>query len=276
MFHALALVLSLSATKLETKTFTASPEGFLVTSTLVSGSKDAVLVDAYFSLPDAKKLADDIAATKKNLTTIYVSHAHPDHYFGLVVLKEKFPKAKLVALAATVEAIKKTAKAKADYWKGVYGDKVPATPVIPEALVGTTITVEGEKLEIHGGVQGDDKSNSYVWIPSLKTVIAGDIVYDGVHLWTAETNAADRKAWVKTLDEISALQPTVVVPGHQKPEKTGAPANLAFCKDYLTAYDQAVAGAKTAEDVQKTVKAKYADLGLEMVLEIGAKAQFKK
>src|SRR5262249_22945418 len=128
----------------------------------------------------------------------------------------------------------------------------------------------------HGGVQGDAKASSYVWIPSTKTVIAGDIVYDGVHLWTAETNAADRKAWVKTLDEIAALKPAVVIAGHQKPEKTGAPANLAFCKDYLAAFDQAVTTTKTSEDAQKAVKAKYADLGLDMILKIGADAAFKK
>lgn len=98
----------------------------------------------------------------------------------------------------------------------MYGALVPAEPVLPVALAGKTITLEGQALEIRGASQGDSADSAYVWIPSTKTVIAGDIVYANVHVWTRDSSAAQRKAWIKTLDEIAALRPTTVIAGaHQ-------------------------------------------------------------
>jgi glyoxylase-like metal-dependent hydrolase (beta-lactamase superfamily II) len=271
MSAALALAAALQVT-----VFTASPEGFLVNSTLVSGDKDAILVDADFTLTDAAKVADAIRATGKNLTTIYVTHDHPDHYFGAVVLRKAFPKAKLVALPAAVAEIKKTWAAKVKQWKPIYKDALPDQPALPRPLKGNTIALEGEKLEIHGPVQGDGKHNSYLWIPSIKTVIAGDIVFDGVHVWTADTTPAERKAWLSTLDQIAALSAAKAVPGHQAPERQQDPSNVKATRDYLIAFDTALAASKTPEEVQQKVKAQYPDLALDVILKIGSEAAFKK
>ena len=267
-------MLAALAAALQVTVFTASPEGFLVNSTLVAGGKQAILVDADFTLPDAQKVADAIKASGKDLTTIYVTHWHPDHYFGAKPILDAFPKAKLVALPAAVKEIRATAAAKVAQWKPLYKDAITDKPVIPQALKGNTLRVDGEKLEIHGGVQGDDKDNSYVWIPSIKTVIAGDIVYDGVHAWTAETNAAQRKAWSKTVDKLAALKPEKVVPGHQSPDRKQDPSNLKATQDYLAAFDEAVASSKTAEEVQQQIKTKYPDLQLDIIAKLGSQAQF--
>src|SRR5215470_8716805 len=96
--------------------YTASPGGFLVDSTLVTGEKDAILVDAQFTLADAHRLIGMILDSKKNLTTVYITHWHPDHYFGLAAIKQAFPNAKLVALPAAVAEIKKTWQAKVKQW----------------------------------------------------------------------------------------------------------------------------------------------------------------
>ena len=149
-------------------------------------------------------------------------------------------------------------------------------PILPVALAEPKLTLEGQTLEIHGGLQGDDANNSYVWIPSIKTVIAGDIVYRGVHPWTAETNAASRKAWEKTIDEVTALKPVRVVAGHKDPKLDDSPAGLQQTRDYLEAFDAAVASSKTPDEVQQKIKAKYPELQLDMILQIGAGAQFKK
>src|SRR4051812_37772316 len=170
---------------LTTAVFTASPQGFLVTSTLIAGEKEAVLVDGQFTLSDAHRLVGLVLDSKKALTTVYVTHAHPDHYFGLVVIKQAFPKVKIVALPATVAEIKKTWAEKVKHWSAMYGANLPTKPIIPDALVGNSLTLEGQTLEIRGAVQGDDSTNSYVWIPSIKTAVAGDIVYQGIFPWTA-------------------------------------------------------------------------------------------
>jgi glyoxylase-like metal-dependent hydrolase (beta-lactamase superfamily II) len=255
---------------LKLQVLTGSPEGFLVTSALVTGEKSAVLIDAQFTLADAKKVAEAVKATNKSLTTVYVTHWHPDHYFGFPAIQEAFPEAKLVALPETVLEIEKTWADKVKQWKPLYKDAITDKPIVPQPLSGTSLDVDGQTLDITGGVQGDDGNNSYVSIPGLGAVVTGDIVYDGVFPWTAETNPETRKAWAGTLDKLAALSPQLVVPGHQKPEQHQDPANLAFTKDYLAAFDTALAASKTAQELQAKIKAQYPDAALDIVLQIGA------
>lgn len=269
-----ASTIASAQSKLQLQVITSSPAGFMVNAALVSGAKDAVLIDAQFTRADAHRLAATIIESNKNLTTVYVTHAHPDHYFGLEVIRQAFPAAKVVALPSTIAGIRQTWKAKVDQWKPMYGEAIASTPPIPEPLAGNTITLEGETLQLVGPVQGDDAQNSYVWIPSLRAVVAGDIVYSGVHAWTAETNPVSRRAWAATLDRIAALNPAVVVAGHQKPELGTAPSSLTFTKHYLVAFDEALASSKTAAELQDKLKSKYGDLALDVILGIGAQAAF--
>lgn len=261
-------------TKLTTTVYTGSPGGFLVNSTLVAGEKDAVLIDGQFTLSDAHRLVAMIMESKKNLTTVYVTHFHPDHYFGLTVVKQAFPRAKLVATPETIKEIKKTWAAKVKQWGPMYGQLVPKQPLVPAPLTGNAITLEGQKLEIHAKVMGDSPDNSYVWIPSTKTVIAGDIVYHGVHPWTAESTPETRKAWMASLDEIKALNPTTVVAGHKDPKLADDAASLASTRAYLEAFDAAVASSKTPAEVKDKLMKKYGALQLPIILDIGAGAQF--
>jgi len=260
---------------LKLQVFTGSAEGFLVNSTLVSGQKDAILIDAQFTLADGKKVADAIKASGKTLTTVYVTHSHPDHYFGFPSVKETFPNAKLVALPATVAEIQKTWEGKVKQWKPLYKEAITAKPVLPDALSGTSLELEGEKFDVVGGVQGDDAQNSYVWIPSLHAAVVGDIAYDNVFPWTAETNAEARKTWLASLDRVSALHPAIVVPGHQTADRKQDPGTLTFTKDYLVAYDEALTASKKPADLQTKMKAKYPTAALDIILKIGSEAAFK-
>jgi glyoxylase-like metal-dependent hydrolase (beta-lactamase superfamily II) len=260
--------------KLSVEVVTSSPQGFLVNSALVTGEKDAVLIDGQLTLADAHRLVGAILDAKKNLTTVYVTHWHPDHYFGLVVVKQAFPKAKIVAQPATVAEIKKTWQAKVKQWSPMFGDNLPPKPLIPAPLAGNTLTLEGQTLEVHGPVQGDAATSSYVWIPSIKAVVAGDIVYQGVFPWTAETTAESRKAWIKTLDDLSALGPAIVVAGHKDPKLKDDVSGIAATRAYLTDFDTAAAASKSAEELEAKMKAKYPKLQLDIVLHIGAAAQF--
>jgi glyoxylase-like metal-dependent hydrolase (beta-lactamase superfamily II) len=260
--------------KLTLTVITGSPQGFLVDSTLIAGEKDAILIDAQFTLADAHRAVATILDSKKNLTTVYVTHGHPDHYFGLGVIKQAFPKAKLVALPETIAEIKKTWQGKVKQWGPMYGANLITQAVVPSPLAGKTLTLEGETLEIHGVVQGDEPINSYVWIPSLKAIVAGDVVYHGVHPWTAETNAAARAAWLKTLDELTALAPTTVVAGHKDPKTKDDAAGIDETRAYLKAFDEALATAKTPEELEAKMKAKYPALALDVIVHFGAAAQF--
>lgn len=259
--------------KLTTTTFTASQGGFLVDSTLVAGEHDAILIDGQFSLADAHRLVAMILESKKTLTTVYVTHAHPDHYFGLTVIKQAFPNVQIVATPETVKAIKATWAGKVKQWTPLYGDLITKKPIIPTALKGDALTLEGQTLEIKHGT-GDDAHETYVWIPSIKTVVAGDIVFRGVHPWTAEGKADARKAWVKTLDEISALRPDVVIAGHKDPKAKDDAGGVKWTRDYLEAFDAAVASSKSADEVTGKLKKQYPDAQLDVILQIGAGTQY--
>lgn len=264
------------APKLKLRVVTGSPEGFLANSTLITGDKDAVLIDAQFTIADGKRVADAVKESGKNLTLVYVTHSHPDHYFGFVSIKEAFPNAKLVALPATVTEIQKTWEAKVKQWKPLYKETITAKPFLPEAMSGTALELEGQKLEVTGGVQGDESENSYVSIPALHALVTGDIVYDQVFPWTAETTPEQRKTWEGALDQLGTLNATVVVPGHQKPERQQNPDNLAFTKNYLIAFDEALGSSKKPAELQAKMKAKYPDAALDVILKLGAEAAFKK
>jgi glyoxylase-like metal-dependent hydrolase (beta-lactamase superfamily II) len=260
-------------TKLTTTVYTGSQGGFLVDSTLVAGEKEAILIDGQFTLSDAHRLVAMILESKKTLTTVYVTHSHPDHYFGLNVIKQAFPNVKVIATPETVKEIKATWAGKVKQWAPMYGDLITKKPIIPTVLKGNTLTLEGQTLEIKQGT-GDEAVETYVWIPSIKTVVAGDIVFRGVHPWTAEGKADGRKAWVKTLDEIAALKPDVVIAGHKDAKAKDDVAGVKWTRDYLEAFDAAVASSKTPDEVKAKLQKQYSDAQLDVILQIGAGAQF--
>ena len=191
--------------------------GYDVNSTMIVGERDVLLIDPQFSLSEAHKLAAEILETKKRLATIYSTHAHPDHLFGLAVLKQAFPEAKIVALPATVSAAKTGWPARQKFWFPVYGNNIPGPePVLPEELATPVLTLEGEEFPITGGVQGaDGPGNSFVYVPSLKAVITGDIVFDRVYFGVPRDAA--RQNWLKTVEQIAALKPADRHPRARRP-----------------------------------------------------------
>lgn len=256
---------------LQLKIFTSSPFGYSVNSTLVYGNNDAILIDSQFLLSDAHRLAAMILESGKNLTTVYITHPHPDHYFGQAVIKQVFPKARLVALPATVAGIKAGWGPRYKFWSATYGHNLPADPVIPDELEGNTLTLEGNTLDVVGGLTGDSpKNNSYVWIPSMKAVVAGDIVFSNSHFVVPK----DQREWLATLDRIAALHPLFVIAGHQKADAPTDASTLEFMKEYMRAFDEAAASSKSAEELRAKMKERYPDLALETLLDSGSRAAF--
>jgi glyoxylase-like metal-dependent hydrolase (beta-lactamase superfamily II) len=273
-----ASALIAAQSRLQIRVFTSSPDGYSVNSTLVYGDKDAILIDSQFLLSEAHRLTAMILESKKNLTTVYITHPHPDHYFGLAVIRQAFPNARLVALPATVAGIKAGWGPRYKFWSATHGDNVPADPVIPEELQGNTLMLEGQTLEIVGGLTGDSpKNNSYVWIPSMKAVMAGDIVFSGAHFVVPQpvTNKTQHDKWLQTLDQIAALHPTIVIAGHQI---AGAPtdaSSIEFMKQYMQFFEESAASSKSADELRGKMKDRYPNLGLETLLDSGSKGRFQ-
>jgi glyoxylase-like metal-dependent hydrolase (beta-lactamase superfamily II) len=248
--------------------------GYDVNSTMISGDKDMIVIDPQFSLSEAHRLAAEILESKKNLTTIYVTHPHPDHFFGLAVLKQAFPNARAVALPATANAIKTAWPARQKFWFSTYGTNIPGPdPVVPEALTTPVLTLEGEQFPITGPVRGSDgPGNSFVYIPSIKAVVAGDIVFDHVYFGVPRGEA--REEWSKTIDQITALDPAIIVPGHQGPGATRDMRSIQFMKKYIADWDANVAASKDAAEMKAKVLAQYPGLGMEFTLDDRIKAYF--
>jgi glyoxylase-like metal-dependent hydrolase (beta-lactamase superfamily II) len=240
--------------------------GYDVNSTMIVGERDILLIDPQFSLSEAHKLAAEILESKKRLVTIYSTHAHPDHLFGLAVLKQAFPEAKIVALPATVNAAKTGWPARQKFWVATYGNNIPGPePVLPEELATPVLTLEGEEFPITGGVQGaDGPGNSFVWVPSLKAVITGDIVFD--HVYFGVPRDAARENWLKTIAQITALNPAIVIPGHEGPGATRDMRSIDFMKKYIADWDVNVGRSKTAAEMRANVARQYPGLGMEFTL----------
>jgi glyoxylase-like metal-dependent hydrolase (beta-lactamase superfamily II) len=256
---------------LKVQLYTADAPGFLVNSVIVTGEKEALLVDTQFSLAHAHRLVADLLAAGKQLTTVYITHPHPDHYFGIEVIKTAFPGAKVVAAPYVAAAIEKSFPKKIAQWGPKLGANAPSKPTVPAPLAGNTIDLDGHRIEVIGPVQGDAANNTLLWIPSARVLIAGDTVYSGTHVWTASADKAERAEWQKTLDRIEALKPEVVVPGHIKPGTPLTLAGVAHTRAYLNAFDEVAASIKKSDEIIKAMTAKYPSLELAVMLELGAK-----
>lgn len=239
---------------------------FPVASVLIKGKQDAVLVDAQFSRDEAEKLAARIEASGKRLTTIYISHGDPDFYFGLDVLQAAFPQARIVARPSTIAAMEKKAQAKVAYWGPILGANAPRDIVMPAPLQGD-IELEGHKLQVQG--QGD---RSYVWIPSIKAVVGGVVLFQGLHVWIADTQTpASRAQWLSVLDDMAKLRPATVVPGHFAPGTRYTPDAIGYTADYLRRFEAATPTAADSAALIAAMKSAYPTAGLESALQLSAK-----
>jgi len=251
--------------------YNGNADSFNVNSVLVSGKTDAVLLDTGFTRADALRIAAMVLDSRKTLKTIYISQPDPDYYFGIEVLKTYFPDVKVVATEPTIKKIQATLPTKLSFWPPKMGANAPRNVPVPELLEGNAITLEGQTLEIRGL---DDKlaQRSYMWIPSIKAVVGGVNVFGGLHVWTADTpTAEDRAAWLKKLDEIAALKPAVVVPGHSAPGQEQDLSQVTYTRTYLQRFESELKKANNAAALQRAMQAAYPQAGLGIALDIGSK-----
>lgn len=241
---------------------------FPVSSTLISGEKDAILVDAQFSNQEAEALVERIRASGKRLTTIFISHGDPDFYFGLDVLTRAYPEARVLATPATVAYIEKTRVAKLAYWGPILKDSAPSRTLVPEPLQDNLLQLEGQRIE----VVGHDPQHTSLWLPGIKAVVGGVLTSANIHLWVADAQSLEaRRNWLKSLDELEALQPATLIPGHYLGEAAMNLDDLRFTRDYLLALQEELPNAKDSDALIAAMKARYPDLEDDSSLELSAK-----
>jgi glyoxylase-like metal-dependent hydrolase (beta-lactamase superfamily II) len=263
-----------SPAPLRVQPFVASEAGVRVTSTLITGERDAVLVDAQFIESEAARLVEMIRGTGKRLTTVYITHAHPDHYFGLPVIQAAFPEAKILASPAVAAEMKARWQAKHDQWKPIFGDDLADTQVEATPYHAPTLTLEDREIQLLGPQQGDDPHLTTLFVPGPDALIASDVSYSGTHVWLADTRPADRVAWLGTLERLAALNPAMVVSGHDDPALPDDATALGATAQYIRDFDRVLAASKSAPDVVAAMSKAYPTLALPIILDISAKAAF--
>ena len=222
-----------------------------MSATLIHGQEEAILVDTLVTFDQVEALANWIDGFGKRLAGIYVTHGHSDHWIGLSRLRDRFgdvpawarPK---VQQRATFEA---TNPGLAGYWQSVFPGEIPEKPDTPATLETNTIELEGTEINVIDIGWGDTEHSTVVHAPSISAVVGGDVVYNQVHMMTAETDAQTRQAWIDNLSKIAALDPKVVVSGHHRLGAHTDPKSIGDSQQYLRDFSKVVETQETVEGI---------------------------
>jgi glyoxylase-like metal-dependent hydrolase (beta-lactamase superfamily II) len=258
------------------KVVTPAGDQFWANSIIIEGTHEVMLVDAQLTKTNAEKVLQAIKATQKPLSIIYITHEHADHFLGLEVFKEAYPTARVLANSNVVDRINKVYQEKIDKWRGILGSEAASHMVVISKYDDNFIRIDDSKIEILKDVQGDTDANTMLWLPGQRTLIAGDVLFNDMHVYTAETDVAARKCWLGSLQRIRELEPAVVIPGHSK---VGAPIDatsaVAFTEKYLLIFEQELKKAKEPDDLIRAMKENFPSADLSLAIERGAKANVK-
>ncbi|MCS3501615.1 glyoxylase-like metal-dependent hydrolase (beta-lactamase superfamily II) [Bradyrhizobium japonicum] len=229
-------------------------------STLIYGERDAILVDTFLTAGQSKTLRDWVVSRERNLTTIYVTHGHGDHFFGLAPLLDCFPQAKAVAVPEVVDEMKtQLSPASLDgFWRKRFPGEIAQRLVAAEPLEGE-LTLEGHELVVIDMGRTDTARSTALHVPSLDLIVAGDTVYNGIHPYLAETDTQSRLEWIAALDRLEALKPRFVVAGHKKPENDDDPRSIADTRQYLLDFNRLDQATMSPRDLYEAMFALHPD-----------------
>ncbi len=232
-----------------------------ISSTLISGKRDAVLVDTAITIDQNQTLVEWIAASGKNLTTIYATHGHGDHFFGVNTIQKRFPKARLVATREVIAVMEKQASAPVvnAYWKTRFPGQIDSTLAVADELKGGVIELEGEQLMSVPLGHTDTESTTCLHAPSIGLAVCGDAVYNDVHLHLGESNAEGQKEWIAALDKVESLNPVAVIAGHKRPGAPDTPNSIEETRKYIRDFGRIAANTETASELYEEMLAIYPD-----------------
>jgi glyoxylase-like metal-dependent hydrolase (beta-lactamase superfamily II) len=256
---------------------TPAGDQFWANSVIIEGTHEVMLVDAQLTKTNAEKVLQVIKATHKPLSVIYITHEHADHFLGLEVFQEAYPGVRILANSNVVDRINKVYQEKIDKWKGLVGSDAASRVVAISKYDENLIRFEHFNIEILKNLQGDTDANTMLWLPGQKTLIGGDVVFNDMHVYTAETDTSARKRWLDSLNKIRDLKPAAVIPGHSKVGASiDATSAVDFTETYLLIFEQELKKAKTPDDLVRAMTEQFPSADLLLAIERGAKAHVKQ
>jgi glyoxylase-like metal-dependent hydrolase (beta-lactamase superfamily II) len=231
------------------------------TVTLIYGQQDACLVDTFLFKEHAAELVEWVAQSGRNLTTIYVTHGHADHFFGLAALLERFPRARAIATPEVVAIMRKQIEPEylESFWEKRFPGYLPSKLVVAEPLIASSFTLEGHELKVVNIGHTDTDGTTCLHVPAIDLVVSGDAVYNGIHPYLVESNESTRREWLKALDTIEALKPRAVIAGHRIPDGDDSPIHIGETRKYIQDFVRLNAGTTTARELYDAMLALYPD-----------------
>ncbi len=261
----------MESTPLKTKVFLSSDkqDGFGVTSTIIYGEQEAILVDAQFTLANAHRLVAELLELQRNLTTIFITHLHPDHYLGIEVIKQVWPEARIIAYREIADEINDAWDFKIAWWGRTILKKNGATiKFTAERLEEEVIWLEGQPIEIPGVMCGDCIEIAPLWIPATRTLIASDLVFSDCHVWLADMRTPERlQKWLASLDRLEKMKPETVIPGHSSSTLHLMPSAISFTRRYIHDFFRQFAKASDGRELQENMDRLYPEMPLRICLE---------
>jgi glyoxylase-like metal-dependent hydrolase (beta-lactamase superfamily II) len=231
------------------------------TVTLIYGERDAVLVDTFLFEQHSKELVEWVVASGKNLTIIYITHGHGDHFFGLKLLLDRFPNAKAIATAGVVGTIQDQIKPEyvKSFWEARFPGRLPPQLAAPEVLKGNTFYLEGDELKVVELGHTDTSHTTALYVPSIGLVVAGDGVYNNTHLYLAERDEETINEWLRALDKIESLNPKAVIAGHGVLNPDSSPRHIVETRHYLCDFAASLVTTSTARELYDRMLSLYPD-----------------
>src|SRR6266853_1137041 len=233
-----------------------------ISSTLISGERDAVLFDTPITVEQARALANWIGASGKNLTTIYATHGHGDHFFGTSTILERFPGARFVARPEVIKIMRQQASPEslATFWNPRFPGQISSHLVIAEELSGNVIKLEGHDLVSVPLGFTDTANTTCLHVPSIGLLVAGDAAYNGVHLHLSESpDQQKREEWIAGLDKMESLKPCAVIAGHKGVGNADRPNILGETRKYIHDFERLAMQTTTAQELYGQMLKLYPD-----------------
>lgn len=228
-----------------------------ISSTLIIGEKEAVLVDTPITITQNENLAEWVEAQlrpkvanapAKKLSTLYITHGHYDHWAGIGLFKKRYPGLKVVATAGTIQHMKDSIGPQAfKYWDSLFPGQIDKEFVLADELPADgRFELEGHELKAIEVGHSDTYNTTVLWVPSIKLAVCGDVVYGNVHqmLAAAKTRAL-REEWTRAIEKVQSLGPELVVPGHKEAHEMDGAFHLENTKEYIRQFGSLVESGKS-------------------------------
>lgn len=246
-----------------------------LSTTLIYGSNDAVLVDPPLTTDQAASVGDWIKASGKNVTHIVATHGHGDHWFTAGVLADRFD-ARVVASPGTIEQMHNNVAGREAVWDKGYPGQIPPSPVTATPVTDNRLTLEGHELLIVEVGHSDTDHSTVLHVPDLNLVVAGDVMYNGAHQYLAESADGGRDAWRNAIDRVRALRPQRIVASHRdKNLDDDAERIMVETRQYLDDADDLLLKHETAHDFFNAMLERYPNRRLgATILWAGAQALY--